>query len=133
MSNVKDVDVVKSICSLTGLKPNIVNLVLRAQTLSVLNELLVFQIEDTNGSDEVDYIRLGSLTIDITDYSDVKLTSSDELRAKMLEVTKTGRDYLAESIATEFTDELRARYISSEYQDIFEHDTPIYIDGDTDE
>jgi hypothetical protein len=124
LKDTKVIDIISEVSTMTGLKRDIVELVVEGLELSLLNNLLITQLDD---SDESDYIELGNIIVDITDYSSVKLLPTTALEFKFHEVIKKGRDYLSESIITEFNDDLLSSYISTDNQDLFEHDTLISV------
>ena len=123
------IDVVEEIASFTGLKPDIVKLVLNTYELMILDKILESQLSN----DDSDFIELGFVTVDTTNYPTLVLKESDELKEKISLTVKKGRDFLSESMILQFNKELLARYTEGEVGSIFETDPLVYLEGDIDE
>ena len=123
------IDVVEEIASFTGLKPDIVKLVLNTYELVILDKILESQLSN----DDSDFIELGFVTVDTTNYPTLVLKESDELKEKISLTVKKGRDFLSESMILQFNKELLARYTEGEVGSIFETDPLVYLEGDIDE
>lgn len=129
-NNIRVCNVDIEISNLTGVTPDVVRLILAAQELVILNKVLEIQLAE----EEIDYCELGNFMLtDATDYKNIALVASTNLKQKINEVVKSGRDFLAESIVLKFNSELISKYNDAYAADsVFEHDSVIDI-GDGDE
>jgi hypothetical protein len=116
------IDVVNDIANLTGLKMDVVSLVLDAYELVMLDKILEGQLSN----DDTDYYEVGSMLIDNTNYPVVAIRAGDKLVAKIHETTHGGRDFLTEAVVAKFNSELLARYTSDSVSD----HTPAILTGD---
>ena len=120
-TDVKEFDIINEIADLTGIKLDIISIVLEAYDLVILDKVLESQLAD----DDTDYLQLGSLIVDLSKHPAVTLHAAEDLGIKLQQTVKTGRDYLSESVVMRFNAELRERYHSSMYSDMVEHDPVI--------
>lgn len=125
----KKVDVIGEIASFTGLKLDVVKLVLDAFELTILDNVLESQLSD---EEEVDFIEIGPVIVDTTQYPKLHLAASPELDQKITETIRTGRDFLSESIILKFNADLLERYNFGETDILFDVEPSIYM-GDSDE
>ena len=125
MTEVKHTDVVGEIASFTGLKLDVVKLVLDAYELVILDNLLESQLSD----EDIDFIEVGSITIDNRDYQDIKIGASQLLTDRIHDTVKLGRDFLSEAIITQFNKELLDRYSAGDVNSIFDVDPSIPMEA----
>lgn len=123
------IDVVEEIASFTGLKVDVVKLVLNTYELVILDKILESQLSN----DDSDYIELGFLTVDTTDYPNLSIKQSEELHEKIISTVKSGRDYLSESVILQFNKELLERYSEGDINSIFESDPLVYLEEEPNE
>lgn len=94
-------ELVKEISQITGLPSEVVELVLRANQLVLLDT--VFRSVSDITKEVPDEISVGDYVVDLSDIRHPSLGVSDELYEKLLSVVKDGKDYLGGEIINKFT------------------------------